>query len=295
MIENPDNHEENEETEYSEGGDRSLEQWLQKKMNELQQDLQSGDWPEGGDQLLRELGRLETSAEDLEMLSLVVNDALEGVDITRRYPTFYRRLLADPYLRQIFLDAMELLEKSEAGELEPLPEPIDVDLSFLAADEKDEAERNESEREESERKESNRPSAAERLRISLTRTRDQLRERFAPPPAAAPMRSALAGMEDDYITLLRSDISTEVGDYEVILEGRRPAASNALHLVVMLIPKQEEPPAELELEATLRWGRYQETRLLDPRGQTSFPPLPLDVILDQEGDVLSGLELRLVA
>lgn len=275
MIENQDD---NEETE-SRGGERSLEEWLRRKMADLRQDLQAGQWPEGGDALLRRLGRLEASAEDLEMLSLVLNDALEGIDITRRYPTFYRRLLADPHLRQIFLDALDLLERSEAGELDSLPESIEVDLSFLAPEEK---------------KEDNPSSPADRLRVLLTRTRDQLRELFAPPPAAVPLRSALTGMEDDYITLLRSDVSTAQGAFELILEGRRPAASDALHLTVMLIPRQEAP-ARPGLEATLRWGAYEETRPLDERGRASFPPLPLDVILDERGDVRSGLELHLVA
>lgn len=65
------------------------------------------------------------------MLSLVVNDALEGVDIARRYPTFYRRLLADPQLRRAFLEALEILEKDKTGELVPLPDQLDVDLTFL--------------------------------------------------------------------------------------------------------------------------------------------------------------------
>lgn len=65
------------------------------------------------------------------MLSLVVNDALEGVDIARRYPAFYRLLLADPRLRWAFLEALEIREKEEDGELESLPDPLDVDLAFL--------------------------------------------------------------------------------------------------------------------------------------------------------------------
>lgn len=279
MLEEPDNSQENEETEGSRGWKSPLIRWLQKKMAELHQDLQGDDWPEGGDRLRHELGGLEASVEDMEILSLVINDALEGVDITRRYPTFYRRLLADPHLRQIFLDAMESLERSEAGELEPLPEAADIDLSFLASEE---------------REETSPPSPAEQLRIILTRTRDQLRELFAPPPAAIPVRSAMTGMEDDYITLLRSNVLSAQGEFEVILEGQRPATANALQLTVMLVP-QEEVMGGPELQATLEWGTYQETAPLDRRGRATFPPLPLDIILDDRGEVRSGLELRLTA
>lgn len=221
--------------------------------------------------------RPKITAEDGEMLSLVINDALEGVDITRRYPTFYRRLLANAHLRQIFLDAMEALQKDEA--LDPLPEGASMDLSFLAPEEKAT------------------PDAQppiEQLRVTLTRTRQQLRDLFAPPPAAVPMRSALAGMEDEYVTLLRSDVATEEGKLEVILEGRRPATADALYPVVLLI-LPEEVALQRSLEVTLQWGSYRETESLDQRGRASFPPLALDAILDEEGDVLTGLKLELVA
>ena len=279
MLEHPDNNEKDEEREHGKKSESSFEQWLRKRIADWAQEPHTGEWPEGGDRHPGELDRLEARTEALERLSLVVNDALEGVDITRRYPTFYRLLLADPHLRQIFLDAMEMLEGSEEGGLDPLPGQIDVDLSFLNPEEVRGARR---------------PSSGERLLVKLTRTRDQLRELFAPPPAAVPVRGVLSGLEDEYITLLRREISAGQGQFEVILEGRRPAASNVLHLSVMLI-WQEESTDGPDLDATLSWGTYQETRLLDPRGQAAFPPLPLEVILGKEGDVLGDLELRLTA
>lgn len=219
------------------------------------------------------------TAQDREMLSLVINDALEGADIRRRYPAFYRRLLAEPPLRQIFLDAIELLETDGAGELDPLPQAASIDLSFLAPEEKATADP---------------PTTFEQLRVTLTRTRQQLRDLFAPPPAAAAMRGALAGMEDEYVTLLRSDVPTEQGELEVILEGRRPAAADALHPVVLVI-QPEEAALPLPLQITLEWGSYRETESLDQRGRASLPPLALDAILDEQGDVVTGLKLQLAA
>lgn len=277
MIDNPENNEENEGNGHGQEAQDSFRRWLQKRMATARDEPQSGERSEEDERVPDELGHPETSAEDLEMLSLVINDALEGIDITRRYPTFYRRLLADPHLRQIFLDAIELLGESEAGELDPLPEPAKIDLSFLATDENEAT---------------SLPSPAERLRITLTRTRQQLRDLFAPPPAAVPMRDALTGLEDDYIILLRSNVPTEQGEFEVILEGRRPAAANALLPLVMVIPP-EDAVSPLPLEATLQWGSYRETKPLDPHGRASLPPLPLEAILDEEGDVLAGLKLRL--
>src|SRR5688572_17786521 len=67
------------------------------------------------------------------MLSLVVHDALEGVDISVRYPAFYQRMLADNELREAFLDSLDLLRRSQVGQLLPLPQPASEDLSFLRA------------------------------------------------------------------------------------------------------------------------------------------------------------------
>ena len=49
------------------------------------------------------------------MLSLVVHDALEGVDISTHYPAFYQRMLADNELREAFLDTLDLLRREQAG------------------------------------------------------------------------------------------------------------------------------------------------------------------------------------
>ena len=37
---------------------------------------------------------LEPTDNDFEMLSLIINDALAGVDVATRYPTFYRKIQA---------------------------------------------------------------------------------------------------------------------------------------------------------------------------------------------------------
>ncbi|MFZ0547291.1 MAG: hypothetical protein WAM60_17735 [Candidatus Promineifilaceae bacterium] len=65
------------------------------------------------------------------MLSLIINDALDGVDISRHYPVYFERLLNDSVLREAFLDTLEILELTRAGKLEPLPGEPSNDLSFL--------------------------------------------------------------------------------------------------------------------------------------------------------------------
>jgi hypothetical protein len=60
---------------------------------------------------------------DLDLLSIVVEEALRGVDISKRYPGFWGRLIANAELRQAFLESLELLEESREGRLRPLPTP----------------------------------------------------------------------------------------------------------------------------------------------------------------------------
>ncbi|HNB54716.1 MAG TPA: hypothetical protein PK530_22395, partial [Anaerolineales bacterium] len=96
-----------------------------------------GKWPEKANELLNQLvdnaPRQEITETDLELLSLVVNDALNGVDIQKQYPAFYKRLVEEPGLRDAFLDVLEMAEEGENEELElELPEPISKKLAFLA-------------------------------------------------------------------------------------------------------------------------------------------------------------------
>lgn len=66
------------------------------------------------------------------MISLVLTDALQGVDVAGRYPAFFRRLRVDPELALTYHDALDLLTADAAGQLRPLPGPPSRDLSFLA-------------------------------------------------------------------------------------------------------------------------------------------------------------------
>jgi hypothetical protein len=60
---------------------------------------------------------------DLDLLSIVVEEALRGVDISKRFPGFWDRLIANAELRAAFLESLALLEESREGRLRPLPTP----------------------------------------------------------------------------------------------------------------------------------------------------------------------------
>jgi hypothetical protein len=59
------------------------------------------------------------SEADFELLLLVVDEAARGVDIARRFPAFWAKMMANAELHETFEDALELLADSRAGRLRP--------------------------------------------------------------------------------------------------------------------------------------------------------------------------------
>jgi hypothetical protein len=110
--------------------------WVQQKLAQLQQEVaELSQTPVVVDQLLRLLTKPAAASskkkEFEKLLSLIITDTLNGIDISRHYPAFFEQLVTDIRLRETFLDAMEILELSRAGQLEPLPGDASYDLSFL--------------------------------------------------------------------------------------------------------------------------------------------------------------------
>ncbi len=83
---------------------------------------------------LRQLNAASRSGtlEDEEMLSLIIEAVNQGIDISKRYPTFYQKLLNHSDLRQAFLDVLDSLEEEEQDLRIPWAEGTDTDLSFLS-------------------------------------------------------------------------------------------------------------------------------------------------------------------
>jgi hypothetical protein len=63
-------------------------------------------------------------APDCRFLSVVVAEALKGVDIAARLAVYCQKVVASAELRQPFLDCLDRLESERSGRLTPLPEEI---------------------------------------------------------------------------------------------------------------------------------------------------------------------------
>src|SRR5688500_1184411 len=93
--------------------------WVREKLAALRANLEKGEgWPASADRLLDDLRAAgqepePLTDEDMALVSLVLGDALLGVDVAARYPRFFEKLLANEGLRDAFLDGLILLEETE--------------------------------------------------------------------------------------------------------------------------------------------------------------------------------------
>ncbi|HJR79147.1 MAG TPA: hypothetical protein VJ821_03675, partial [Anaerolineales bacterium] len=92
---------------------------------------------EAAKRLADDLSQLDVASgsgtvEDEEMLALIIEEASQGIDIAKRYPAFYQRLLNFPDLRQAFLEILESIEEEAGAPAIPWADTEELDLSFLA-------------------------------------------------------------------------------------------------------------------------------------------------------------------
>lgn len=270
------------------GTDEEPEQ-IEQMLAELSRQLEEGHWPASAERLRLLLlqpdsdsAADETSLVGLEaeeqdaMLTLAVNDALEGVDISLHYPDFYQKMLADNELRQAFLESLELLTHSRAGTLLPLPFPASQSLTFLQANPVVPG---------SSRIEQTGPG---RWRILWRRTLAEIQailfdsSPLTNSPAFRGPTPLPTGLEDPWFTLLRSEVEVEAYRLSVLLQATqladRPSALE-LFLIVGVLPLANGTEAAPPLRANLRWGNYGQSALLDTTGQATFSAVPFNTIL----------------
>lgn len=215
------------------------------------------------------------ASEDMAMLSFMVSVAHQGVDIAVRYPTFYNKLQTNQKLREHFLDALDLLEHSQAGTLAPLPGPPRRDLSFLhKVRPKPTIEQN----------------SWQEWRITWRQTISQIQHLLSKPEMA--YRGEDDWYENRWVSLLRDQVKVNGLNLEVVLEtitdekgGYSPS------LTVLPLDDDNVLPT---LVATLNWGDYQKKVTVDARGRATFPLLPFTNIYDPLDNLIKAdLQLSL--
>lgn len=241
--------------------------------------------PVGIKRLLVELAEVQAQDSsmamvDNEMLSLMVNRVLNGEDISKRHPAFYRKLLGDAGLRQAFLDALISIEAEQAHQQFPMPDPKKAGLTFLAS-------------------QRIRPilelREAHQWRTIWQATLEQIQAVFSPSELA--YRSDPVLFEDPWFPLLRDEIEVEGSTYAIALEctlagNAGESLSAYLNLAVTLGTTTDRQ--NFPIQASLQWGDYQENILLTEEGRARFPDIPLSEIMDESlQNIKSGLNLIL--
>lgn len=242
----------------------------------------TGARPERADELLRKVTGKTQSQElteaDQEMLTLVINDTLRGVDIQKQYPAFYQRLTEDAALRDAFLDILEMAQEENA-KTTTTPRPTSKTLPFL----------------------SDRPEGAA-LRQFAGRWQANWHQSIAQLNAIflthgpEPVYRGDAYLEDPWFVLVRDQIEAAGSQLHVFLEATQEGEQpDELQLAVTVNIQAQPPETSLALFASLEWGTYAETVSIGPQGRAAFPPVPLVKILNEQmtsfvADLLLTLE-----
>jgi hypothetical protein len=265
--------------------DDSSSDWLLNKVKALRRLLDvDGEWPVTGDKLLADLAQFNKpseatkAVEDNEMLSIVVNDALMGIDIMKKFPGFYSRMLVDEELRATFLDTLELLEQSRAGELPEYLGPANVDLSFL---------------QKVISKPTIRKTLNDKWQMVWKRSVEQLQNMFyiASLQPGELFRSDDSYFEESYINILHSQVEVDERELEVRLDALQTLTEpENLDLMLAIFAPED---VELRLEAKISWGDYQHTAEVNKYGLAKFPPLKRSQVYSASGKLTHGLELQL--
>ena len=211
---------------------------------------------------------LSTTAADSEMLSLIIDEVMKGVDISMRYPAFYRKLFNNADLRQTFIGVLESIEKEEKREFAAASELTKPSLAFLS---------------------NQKPTSIiekfgkNQWRITLEQTIEQLQTIFSPPDLV--YRSDPSLYEDPWLTLLRGEIGVAGSIYTVLLEcslaeETDDALAVSLNIAVTLETATNLP--QTPLCATIKWGSYDETLTISHEGRSRFPYIPLSAVLNEE-------------
>jgi len=239
-------------------------------MNKKENSLDSINQNEAAKRLAADMMAIDIQSsswvED-EMLSIIIDEAYQGIDISKRYPTFYRKLIENARLRQAFIDILELLEKEEQNELIALPNRPTINLDFL-------------------KKQSSEPIieiiGQDKWRISWLRTFEQLQEIFTPQELAFRLDADL--LEDPWFTLLRKEFEVGKSRYTIVLdctlsENGDEALSPYLNIAVTL-GASDQP--KFPIHARLQWGAYDERIPLTEEGRIKLPDIPLSITFDEE-------------
>jgi len=239
---------------------------LRKELN-----ADSLDWSEAAISTLTDAINQTSVDQDLDMLSLAVDAALRGESIETTYPKLHQQLSQNKVLANIFADMM-----AATRDLSPLSSHSSANLSFL------------------ERAISKPPeiitSVSKRWEAVWQLISEQLDQIFM--PSALVYRSTQPLLDVDSTILIYNEFEAGDQTWQATLEAlTHPDTPEQVELFLSIATELEPFPL---FQATVQWGNYRQTAVLDNFGRVHFPPFAVERILNEEKTAVSAnLHLRL--
>ena len=258
--------------------------WWQSLRQQLEE---SRTWPKAADQLLYYITlsnqSLLITEEDKQMLALIVSDALNGVNIFKEYPNFYRKLLSDNELLETFLDILTLSEMNQTSKLALLPDSPSKNLNFLH----------------------HTPSSISRPlvenlfehnKIVLRHAAEQIQLIFLAGLGRTPAFTRRGLGEEQLFSLLQDEVM--LGDIQIAITLEATwqlDEPDVLDLILVAgVLSGQVNVEDFSLEANLHWGSYNETRKFLLNDIAPFPPIKYHVFWDeQQQSVTAELQLTI--
>jgi hypothetical protein len=206
-----------------------------------------------------------------EPIDLMVDQALQGIDIRKRYPTFYQKLLKNQFLRQQFIDALASFTSPVGKSIDPYIGSTKFDFSFL-------------------NRSTNKITG---WPIFLNQSRPQLKTVLF--SIGLGYRDAVDPGSEPIYTLLRQDFSLAGTLYSVSVHSKLAYTNeDVLNTTLSLTTENNETRGIFPIQASLRWGEYTADVTIEREGKLSLPDIPLSRVLDDEmTDVKADLYLTL--
>jgi hypothetical protein len=199
-----------------------------------------------------------------ECLDLMVDQALHGIDIRQRFPTFYQKLLQNKNIRQQFIDLISLNSSAEPSTRDPYLLNTKLNFSFLQKIQ----------------------ARVSGWPLFLSQTQSQLMSVFF--PAQAVYRSVENLGEIPVYSLLRKDFILDGIIYTVLIDGTLAEKDEALIANLSLATSNDSNISVFPVQAALRWGDYAAEISVPKAGKQTFPGIPLSKVFNDDLSQVKG-------
>ncbi|MCB2160556.1 hypothetical protein KQH40_00560 [bacterium] len=217
----------------------------------------------------------DVTEDEIDVIALLVSDVLDGVDIEKRYPSEYKKLLHNYTFQKFFLEALDMQTSIQSNDSESDRLAEKFDLSFLKQNKK------------SAGKDFTNP-----VKFVWEKTVEELSTLFTRQKFA--YRNHLFADPDAEIVLFREDKQQDEFETMVLLSVKNNVSEESISVKVLASLKDRlERDLAFDIEMSLNWGAYQKSQPLSLGfNQMEFDAIPLAAVLDfKTGEISQSLNL----